>query len=166
MQRATPKHRSFSPNDNKRHNNQVVRLKISQKTGKKEKSYGCSEENFRRVYLLPEHVTQVQPLTIPVQDFNSRLPARTRVFLHKGGPTGSNLRSRAAWRFFTQKRQLKLLHCNDLILKYPGKSLKCKQAMENVSLLETLGERQLKTEVRKREILGCGCNTTASRDSF
>lgn len=38
--------------------------------------------------------------------------------------------------------------------------------MENVSLLENLGERQLKTEVRNREILDHGCNTTASRDFF
>jgi len=38
--------------------------------------------------------------------------------------------------------------------------------MENVSLLENLGERQLKTEVRNREILDCGCSTTASRDFF
>lgn len=38
--------------------------------------------------------------------------------------------------------------------------------MENVSMLKKLGERQLKTEVRNREILDGGCNTTASRDFF
>lgn len=38
--------------------------------------------------------------------------------------------------------------------------------MENVSLLEDLGERQLKTEVRNGEISNCGCNTPAPRDLF